>query len=115
MRQAGLEGVHRRRRQGLTRRDPAASPSDDLVARSFRPAAPDVLWVADITQQRTWEGWWYLAVVLDAFGRRVVGWAMAGHLRTELVLEALDMAVAHRRPAPGVVHHSDAGSQGEFR
>jgi len=111
MREAGIEGVHRRRRQGLTRRDPAAAPSDDLVRRLFRPGAPDVLWVADITQQRTWEGWWYLAVVLDAFSRRVVGWAMASHLRTELVLEALDMAVAHRRPAPGVVHHSDHGCQ----
>jgi putative transposase len=111
MRAVGIEGAHRRRRQGLTRRDPAATPSEDLVARSFRPTAPDVLWVADITQQRTWEGWWHLAVVLDAFSRRVVGWAMASRLRTELVLEALDMAVAHRRPAPGVVHHSDHGCQ----
>jgi putative transposase len=111
MRQAGIQGVTRRRSRGLTRRDPDATPSDDLVERNFTPDRPDRLWVADITQQRTWEGWLYLAVVIDAFARRVVGLAMADHLRTELVLEALDMAVAHRRPGPGVVHHSDHGCQ----
>jgi putative transposase len=111
MRSAGLEGIHRRRRQGLTRRDPAAEPSDDLVERNFTPDGPDRLWVADITQQRCWDGWLYVAVVLDAFSRRIVGWSMADHLRTELVLDALNMAVAHRRPGPGVVHHSDHGCQ----
>jgi transposase InsO family protein len=70
--------------------------------------------VADITQQRTDEGWLYLAVVLDCFSRRVVGWSMAEHLRTELVLDALDMAIAQRNPTTGLVHHSDHGGQGEF-
>ena len=111
MRTAGLEGVHRRRRQGLTRRDPNGEVSDDLVERNFRPTAPDRLWVADITQQRCWDGWLYVAVVIDAFSRRVVGWSMAEHLRTELVLDALNMAVAHRRPTVQVVHHSDHGCQ----
>ena len=112
MREHGLQGVHRRRRGGLTRRDPAATPAPDLVERNFRPADPDRLWVADITQQRTGEGWLYLAVVLDAFSRRVVGWSMADHLRTELVLDAVDMAISQRQPAPGLVCHSDHGCQG---
>ena len=77
----------------------------------LHPASADRLWVADITQQRTGEGWLYLAVVLDAFSRRIVGWSMADHLRTELVLDALDMAVAQRQPAPGLVHHTDHGCQ----
>jgi transposase InsO family protein len=111
MRNAGILGVHRRRRHGLTRRDPAATPAPDLVERRFTPPAPDRLWVADITQQRTDEGWLYLAVVLDAFSRRIVGWSMATHLRTELVLDALDMAIAQRNPGPGLVHHSDHGCQ----
>ena len=111
MREQGLQGVHRRRRVGLTRRDPQAMPAPDLVERDFTPTEPDRLWVADITQQRTGEGWWYLAVVLDAFSRRIVGWSMADHLRTELVLDALDMAISQRDPAPGLVHHSDHGCQ----
>jgi putative transposase len=111
MRAGGIVGVHRRRRHGLTRRDPAATPAPDLVARQFRPPAPDRLWVADITQQRTGEGWLYLAVVLDAFSRRIVGWSMADHLRTELVLDALDMAISQRQPPPGLVCHSDHGCQ----
>jgi len=111
MRSAGIVGVHRRRRHGLTRRDPAAASAPDLVERRFTPPAPDRLWVADITQQRTDQGWLYLAVVLDAFSRRVVGWSMADHLRTELVLDALDMAITQRNPAPGLVHHTDHGCQ----
>jgi len=111
MRSAGIVGVHRRRRHGLTRRDPAAASAPDLVERRFTPPAPDRLWVADITQQRTDQGWLYLAVVLDAFSRRVVGWSMADHLRTELVLDALDMAITQRHPAPGLVHHTDHGCQ----
>jgi putative transposase len=77
----------------------------------LRSRNPDRLWVADITYARSWEGWLYLAFVLDAFSRRVVGWSMANHLRTELVLDALNMAIHNRRPAPGLVHHSDRGSQ----
>jgi putative transposase len=111
MRAAGLQGCHRRRLRGLTRRDPQAAPAPDLVERNFTPPGPDRLWVADITQQRTDQGWLYLAVVLDAFSRRIVGWSMADHLRTELVLDALDMAVAQRQPAPGLVHHTDHGCQ----
>jgi putative transposase len=111
MRVAGLQGCHRRRLRGLTRRDPQAAPTPDLVERNFTPGAPDRLWVADITQQRTGEGWLYLAVVLDAFSRRIVGWSMADHLRTELVLDALDMAIAQRQPAAGLIHHTDHGCQ----
>jgi putative transposase len=111
MRQHGLEGVHRRRRGGCTRRNPAATPAPDLVERNFTPPARDRLWVADITQHPTWEGWLYVAVVLDAYSRRVVGWAMADHIRAELVIEALQMAIGNRRPGPGLVHHSDQGSQ----
>ena len=111
MRDARLQGVHRRRLRGLTRRDPQAALAPDLVERNFTPPAPDRLWVADITQQRTGDGWLYLAVVLDSFSRRIVGWSMADHLRTELVLDALDMAVAQRLPAPGLVHHTDHGCQ----
>jgi transposase InsO family protein len=111
MRTAGIEGVHRRKRRGLTRRDVNAAASDDLVERDFRPAGPNRLWVADITQRWTDEGWLYLAVVIDAFSRRVVGWAMDNHLRTELVLDAFNMAVWNRRPDEGLVHHSDHGCQ----
>jgi putative transposase len=111
MRTAGIVGVHRRRRHGLTRRDPQAASAPDLVERNFTPPAPDRLWVADITQQRTDQGWLYLAVVLDCFSRRIVGWSMANHLRTELVLDALDMAIAQRQPGAGVVHHTDHGCQ----
>ena len=109
---AGLQGIHRRKRgKGTTRRDPGAEPSEDLVNRVFTATEPDRLWVADITQHPTWSGWLYIAVVLDVFSRKVVGWAMADHIRAELVVEALDMAVWNRRPAPGLVHHSDHGSQ----
>jgi putative transposase len=111
MREHSLQGVHRRRRGGLTRRDPAATPAPDLVQRRFAPPGPDQLWVADITQQHTDQGWLYLAVILDAFSRRVVGWSMADHLRTELVLDALDMAISQRQPPPGLVCHSDHGCQ----
>ena len=111
MRLANVVGCHRRRAQRTTISDPTVAPAEDLVNRDFMPVAPDRLYVADITYVRTWEGWLYLAVVLDAFSRRVVGWAMADHLRTELVLEALGMARWQRRPAPGVVFHSDHGCQ----
>jgi putative transposase len=81
------------------------------VQRRFTATAPDRLWTADITYIPTGAGWLYLAVVLDVFSRRVVGWAMAEHLRTELVIDALDMAIWNRRPPPGLVHHSDQGCQ----
>src|SRR5690349_21782858 len=111
MRRAGLAGVCRRRAARTTRRDEAAAPAPDLVQRAFAAAAPDTLWVADITYLPTWSGFLYLAVVLDAFSRRVVGWSMADHLRAELVVDALEMALRHRRPAAGLILHSDHGAQ----
>jgi putative transposase len=107
---AGLCGVSRRRWVITTVRDRAARPAPDLVERNFVAATPNRLWVADITYIPTWAGFLYLAVVLDTFSRRIVGWAMATHLRTELVLAALNMALGQRRPA-AVIHHSDQGSQ----
>jgi len=111
MRDAGLSGLVARKRGRTTIRVPGVRIADDLVERRFRPAGPDVLWVADITYLRTWEGWVYLAAVQDAFSRRIVGWSMADHMRAELVVDALEMAVHRRRPGPGLVHHSDQGSQ----
>lgn len=110
MRGAGLAGVSRRKGTTTTRRDPHARPAPDLVARRFVAAGRDQLWVADITYIPTWAGFLYLAVVLAAWSRRIVGWAMATHLRTELVLDALNMALTQRRPA-NVIHHSDQGCQ----
>jgi putative transposase len=111
MRQAALQGAYRRRAGRTTIRDLQAPLAPDLVRRAFAVAQPDRLWVADITYIRTWAGWLYLATVLDAFSRRVVGWAMQEHLETSLVLDALNMALWNRRPAPGLVHHSDHGTQ----
>ncbi len=111
MRAAGLVGVSRRKGLVTTRRDARARPAPDLVQRDFAAAGPHRLWVADITYVPTWAGFLYLAVVLDAWSRRVIGWAMATHLRTELVLDALEMALARRRPDEGVIHHSDQGCQ----
>lgn len=111
MREAQLEGCHRRRRVRTTRRGEETAPASDLVQRDFRASAPDRLYVADITYVGTWAGFLYLAVVIDAFTRRVVGWAMREDLRTELVLEALNMALWNRRPGAGVIHHSDQGGQ----
>ena len=107
---AGLAGVSRRPFVTTTRRDPTARPASDLVQRRFAVEGPNQLWVADITYIPTWAGFLYLAVVLDAWSRRVVGWAMAAHLWTELVLDALNMAVTQRRPTR-VIHHSDQGCQ----
>jgi putative transposase len=112
MRSAGLSGCHRRRqRVHTTRRDPLASPAPDLVERRFAATAPNQLWVADITAVPTAEDFLYLAVILDVFSRRVVGWSMAPHLKADLVVGALEMAVGNRRPPCGVIHHSDHGSQ----
>ena len=111
MREANLMGAQRRRYRGTTRQDRQAVPAPDLVQRDFTASAPDRLWVADITYVATGEGWLYLATVLDAWSRRIVGWAMGDTLRTELVVDALNMAVWNRRPAAGVVHHSDRGAQ----
>ena len=111
MRIAELRGVCRRRRVRTTTRDEQAQLSDDLVQRQFTADRPDALWCADITYLPTWQGFLYLAVIIDAYSRRIVGWSMADHLKTELVLDALDMALWNRRPGPGLVHHADHGTQ----
>jgi putative transposase len=110
MREAGLRGASRRRPIPTTVRDAKSRPAPDLVKRNFTAEGRDRLWVADITYIPTGSGFLYLAVVVDAWSRRVVGWSMATHLRTELVVEALNMAVGQRRPQE-VIHHSDQGSQ----
>src|SRR5215212_4679088 len=112
MRHASLSGCLRGLKMRLTHRlafQQAAAP--DFVGRNFATEAPDKLWVADITYVRSREGVLYLAFILYACSRRVVGWSMATHLRTELVVDALQMAIARRKPAPGLVHHSDRGVQ----
>lgn len=112
MRQQGLQGAHRRRRPRTTIRDLRAAPAADLVGRNFRAERPDRLWVADITYIRTDQGFLYLAVVIDACTRRVVGWSMRRTLEAEIVTSALEMALGRRRPQQGaLVHHSDRGSQ----
>jgi putative transposase len=111
MRQAGISGMVRRRRGRTTISVPGVRVCEDLVDRAFLASAPNQLWVADITYLRTWEGWLYLVAVQDVFSRRIVGWSMADHMRTELVTDALQMALAHRRPDPGLIWHSDQGSQ----
>ena len=111
MRQAGLVGAsHRHGGPVTTRRDQEARPAPDLVDRKFSASGPNQLWVADITYVPTATGFLYLAVVLDAWSRKIVGWSMANHLRTELVLDAMEAAVGQRRPKE-VIHHSDQGSQ----
>jgi putative transposase len=111
MQAAGLQGVSRRKHTRTTVRRSGARPAPDLVNRDFVADRPDQLWVSDITYIRTWAGFLYLAVVMDAWSRRIIGWSMANHLRTELVIDALQMAVEQRRPTKGVIHHSDQGSQ----
>lgn len=110
MRQADLRGISRRKAITTTRRDPHQRPAPDLVERDFSADGPNQLWVADITYVPTWAGFLYLAVVMDVWSRRIIGWAMATHLRTQLVLDALQMAVDQRQPKD-VIHHSDQGSQ----
>ena len=110
MRAAGLCGVTPQRFVRTTVTDPVAARALDLVDRQFAASGPDRLWVADITYIPTWSGFLHLAVVLDVWSRRIVGWAMETHLRTELVMSALNMALVQRRPQ-GVIHHSDRGCQ----
>jgi putative transposase len=108
---AELSGQVKRRRGKTTIRVQGVRTAPDLVQRDFAPETVNRLWCADITYIRTWEGWLYLASVMDCYSRRIVGWAMADHLRAELVIDALQMAVSRRRPDAGLVHHSDQGSQ----
>ncbi|MGV9775071.1 IS3 family transposase [Streptosporangium sp. NPDC003464] len=111
MRRAGLAGVSRRKGCRTTIADRQAVAASDLVKRKFSAVEPNRIWTADITYVPTWQGFLYLAVVLDVFSRRIVGWAMADHMRTELVTDVLAMAIHQRRPSVGVIHHSDKGSQ----
>ena len=111
MRQAAITGLRPKKRGRTTIRVPGVRVCEDLVDRAFLAAAPDRLWVADITHLRTWEGWLYLVAVQDVFSRRIVGWSMADHMRAGLVVDALQMALSRRRPGAGLVHHSDQGSQ----
>lgn len=111
MRQAGLSGLITKKWRTATVRVPGVRVAEDLLDRNFAVGAPNRCWVADITYLRTWEGWLYLVAVQDLYSRRIVGWAMAEHMRAELVTDALEMALAHRRPARGLIWHSDQGSQ----
>jgi putative transposase len=110
MRQNSLQGISRRKWRTTTQRSPSYTPAPDLVDRDFSAEGANQLWVADITYIPTWAGFLYLAVVLDVWSRRIVGWSFSTHLRTELVEAALNMAVRQRQPS-GVIHHSDHGSQ----
>jgi len=110
MKAKGLRGVSRRRFVTTTVRDNRVRPAKDLVDRNFYAEAPNVLWVADITYVPTWAGFLYLAVVLDAFSRKIVGWAMGTDLKAQIVIDAVNMAVTQRKPS-NVIHHSDQGSQ----
>jgi putative transposase len=111
MKAAGISGIKPRKRWRTTIHVPGVEPATDLVERDFRPGGPNVVWVADITYLRTGAGWLYLAAVQDTYSRQIVGWSMATHMRSTLVIDALQMALARRRPGPGLIHHSDQGSQ----
>lgn len=112
MRQAGIQGLYRRRRHGCTVRDPDAHPISDLVNRNFTVTEPNRLWITDITEHPTGEGKIYCAAVMDAYSRLIIGWSIAGHMRTELVTDALGMAITRRQPEQNrTILHSDHGSQ----
>lgn len=111
MRQAGLSGLITKKYKATTIRVPGVRVAEDLLDRDFSADAPNQRWVADITYLRTWEGWLYLVAVQDLYSRRIVGWSMADHMRTELVTDALQMALQRRRPDRGLIYHSDQGGQ----
>lgn len=107
----GISGLVKRKGVATTVSIPGVETADDLVRRNFDPDKANQLWVADITYVRTWEGWIYLAAVMDCYSRRIVGWQLADSLKAEIVVDALSMAIKARSPGPGLVHHSDRGSQ----
>jgi len=113
MRRAGIVGCHRRKRSfSITKQNPKAQAAPDLVDRKFVATRPNQLWVADVTYVPTVEGWLYLACVTDVFSRLIVGWSMASHRKTDLVVDAVTMAVVRRGGhVPGVIHHSDRGGE----
>ncbi|WP_460431775.1 IS3 family transposase, partial [Amycolatopsis echigonensis] len=115
MREAGIQGLYRRRRRGCTIRNPAEQPAEDLVNRTFTVEGPNRLWLTDITEHPTDEGKLYCAAVMDAYSRRIIGWSIDNHMRTELVIDALGIATLRRKPEAGTtILHSDHGSQGGF-
>ncbi|HEY3373445.1 MAG TPA: IS3 family transposase [Candidatus Aquicultor sp.] len=111
MKELGIEGVSKRGRRRITKPKEATPIAPDLVNRDFTATKPNELWIADITYIPTWQGWLFLSVVNDAYSRKVCGWSMRDDLKAELVIDALGMAVTRRRPKPGLIHHSDRGSQ----
>lgn len=111
MQAAGLQGRHPRAWKRTTVPGDRPVPAPDLLGRDFTAERPDSRWCGDITYIKTWQGWAYLATVIDLHSRAVVGWAIADHMRTDLVTDALNMALTHRRPEPGVIFHSDRGTQ----
>ncbi len=111
MKAAGISGAMARKRKRTTVRLPGLRVPPDLVERDFRPTAPNLTWSADITCISTWEGFLYLAHVQDLFSRLIAGWSMATHMRSSLVVDATRMALARRRPEPGLIQHSDQGGQ----
>lgn len=112
MRELGIQGISRRRSRVRTTTPDKRQPSaPDLVKRRFRASRPDETWVADITYVPTYEGWLFLAAVMDLYSRKIVGWSMRDDLEAPLVVDAISMAISRRRPKPGLVHHSDRGSQ----
>jgi putative transposase len=111
MQAAGLRGRHPKAWKRTTLPGDAPVPAPDLIGRDFTAEGPNQRWCGDITYVKTWAGWAYLATVIDLHSRAVVGWALADHMRTDLVTEALDMALTHRQPGPGVIFHSDRGTQ----
>ena len=111
MKEEGITGTPPKRYKKTTDSKHNHEIADNILDRNFSPEIPNISWSTDITYVRTWEGWMYLAVVLDLFSRRVIGWSMATHMRTELVLDALEMALKSRYPEAGIIHHSDRGCQ----
>jgi putative transposase len=111
MQAAGLQGRHPRAFKRTTVPGERPVPAPDLLGRDFTAERPDARWCGDVTYIKTWDGWAYLATVIDLHSRAVVGWAIADHMRTDLVTDALKMALTHRRPGPGVIFHSDRGTQ----
>lgn len=111
MQAAGLRGRHPRAWKRTTTSGPDPAPAPDLIGRDFTAERPNQKWCSDITYIKTWNGWAYLAIVIDLHSRAVVGWALADHMRTDLVIEALTLAIARRRPPAGIIFHSDRGSQ----
>lgn len=111
MRELGIQGVSRRGKRRVKKSTAEMPAAPDLVKRDFTASRPDELWVADITYVPTWEGWLFLAAVVDVFTKRCCGWSMRNDLAADLVVDALGMAITLRRPGCGTIHHSDRGSQ----